>query len=243
MEKVFVVARADFFGGAWPQGYVGTGAGTPSLAEFGEAGFFVDRAPAEDEPAWKQLIPYCMVRRGGEVLTVQRSKGQTEQRLHDRMSIGIGGHVNPQPEAVPADGAAFFTSALWQELEEELSWPLARPVEPQLLGLLNDDGEAVGRVHAGLVFAVDLPVGTPDEQVPYVRETTKMRGGFRHLADLQTLWQDPCRFESWSRILFRACLFRTGIAKDSSAGHRAAPPVGRSIPAHPRSTERNSTHG
>lgn len=235
MELVFVVERADFFGGDWPQGFVPLADGDRLLAEFARRGFFVPRAEAEQQPAWKQLIPYCVLRRGDSVLCVQRKTAQTENRLHGMWSIGLGGHVNPVPAPVPAPGAGpgadprdgdpeagrdprdrdpghrgpraapepSFLAALRQELDEELHHALGAGPEPRFLGLLNDDATPVGQVHAGLVYRLDCRAD-PGAAVPSVREISKMHGGFRSLAELADLWQDPARFESWSRILMQA---------------------------------------
>lgn len=214
-EQIFVVRRADFFGGAWPQGFVAIDdGGAAMLMEFGRRGFFVDRPEAETKPEWKQLIPYCVLRRPEQVFCVQRKTAQTEARLHNLLSIGIGGHVNPQAIAPDADGVAFLSAALRQELDEELSFvdgegSAAQTLpSPRLVGLLNDDATEVGSVHVGLVYAIDLPAPGPRNTSARVREVSKMAGGFRHLAELETLWQNPSRFESWSRILFQAGIAR-----------------------------------
>lgn len=234
MEQVFVVRRSDFFAGAWPQGFVPLQgkAATDLLARFHARGFFAARDEAEQQPAWKQPIPYCVLRVPGQVFCVQRKTAQTESRLHGRLSIGIGGHVNPpaatggSPDAASAGAAAFFGSALARELAEELHGTEVPEFTPAFLGLLNDDTEAVGRVHVGLVFAADWP-GDRARQVR-VREVSKMAGGFRPLAELQPLWQDPTRFESWSRMLFEAGIadanapsrdLRTGCARPSHTHH------------------------
>lgn len=233
VEQVFVVRRAEFFGGVWPQGFTSTTAdGEPLLERMLAQGFFVDRPEAEREPEWKQLIPYCVLRRPDQVFCVQRKAAQTETRLHHLLSIGLGGHVNP---GLPTDSAAgFFAAALRQELDEELAFfaaggpdapPIATPDSARLCGLLNDDGTEVGRVHCGLVYALDLPAPGPSAPVVRVREVSKMAGGFRHLAELEGLWQDPARFESWSRILFQAGLAGP-IAVSRLQRTRSAPPEG-----------------
>ena len=89
-------------------------------------GRFVDRPLAEQTPDWKQWIPYCVLRcrppgstpapRGPQdadrgILRVQRTKGQSEARLHGSWSIGIGGHVEPEDQAAGAeiDGGSVTT--------------------------------------------------------------------------------------------------------------------------------------
>jgi predicted NUDIX family phosphoesterase len=153
------------------------------------------------------------------------------------MSIGIGGHVNPQVVAPEQDGAAFLSAALQQELDEELFLPVAASNEhassPKLLGLLNDDATEVGSVHVGLVYAIDF-ADDRDANVA-VREVSKMAGGFRHLAELANLWQDPARFESWSRMLFQA-----GVAHQvGGPGQQAVSRSQQPKAARPAGAERN----
>lgn len=225
MARVFVVDRAAFFGGDWPDGFLAIAAAdaTGFLRRLHTAGRFVDRATAEETPAWKQLIPYCAVRcrrTGGAdaglapdgplegILTVRRTTGQSEARLHGSWSIGLGGHVDPEdvpagaPQAV--DGPSFFAGALQRELAEELLITGAVP-KPQFVGLLNDDRTAVGQVHAGLVYVWDL-VGSLEQAQATVQigEISKMQGGLGSLVEFRDLWQDPARFESWSQFLIRA---------------------------------------
>lgn len=212
MEQVFVVERSAFFGGQWPQGLtrLSAQAAATLLADFELRGFYANRDRAENEPAWKQLIPYCVLRRGPEVFCVERTQRQGEQRLHGLLSIGLGGHVNPIDSLEPSDSGRLRV-ALRRELDEELSirWSAALG-PPRLLGLLNDDSNPVGQVHAGLVFVLDFDptsridltnANTEACDVVQIRETSAMRGGFTHLADAPGLWQDRGRFESWSRLL------------------------------------------
>ena len=223
MEQVFVVQRRDFFGGRWPQGFVPLegDAAASLLGAFCRAGFFEPRAAAEENPEWKQLIPYCVVRRPGHVFCVQRKAAQSEGRLHGKLSIGIGGHVNPDSGSPAAEG--FLRHALMRELAEELHGTATQGFAPCFLGILNDDGNAVGQVHAGLVYAVDLPARDSGGEPLRVRERSKMEGGFRGLAELRPLWQDPGRFESWSRILIEA-----GVA-----GSMAVSRVSHNLSRHP----------
>lgn len=204
VEHVLVVRRADFFDGMWPQGWLAVepGEGADLLRRFAAGSRYLPRPAAEIDPSCKQLIPYCIIRRGHEVLCVQRKKAQTENRLHGMLSIGLGGHINPDCGSA-IGGEPFFVAALWQELRQELVIDEAAG-SPRLVGLLNDDSNAVGQVHAGLVYVLDVPTRPPGVENVRVREISKMTGGFRSLVELQPLWQDPGRFESWSRLLLNA---------------------------------------
>ncbi len=54
---------------------------------------YIPRSLAEDDPSHKQLIPYVVLRSGDEVFCYTRGKKGGEQRLHDRWSLGVGGHI------------------------------------------------------------------------------------------------------------------------------------------------------
>lgn len=213
MSRVLVADRAAFFGGAWPQGFValpGT-AGAEFLTRALAHSRFVDRPVAEQTPAWKQWIPYCVLccrgSDGGEpgVFLVRRTKGQSEARLHGAWSIGLGGHVEPEDGDPAGPGDAFFARALGRELAEELALPPQGMAAPRFLGLLNDDSTEVGAVHAGLVYRVDfdLPNSLAGRKIG-IRETGKMEGGFTLLVEFFKLWQNGAPFESWSSALVRA---------------------------------------
>ncbi len=209
VEQVFVVPRDRLFGGDWPQGFVRL---SPSeaqaiLHDLWDAGRFMDRPQAESDPSHKQPIPYCILRAPDAVFCVQRTSAQGEKRLHGKLSIGIGGHVNPEPPSPAGEspvGADLFHAAMRRELVEELVGVDGVQPRAVLQGLLNDDSNAVGQVHVGLVYTIDWPTLTNAEQEVGIRETTKMDGRFRSLADLAEVWQDPHRLESWSRTLLVA---------------------------------------
>lgn len=222
MAQVFVVDRSAFFDGDWPQGFhpIATDAAPAFLERAYRAGRFVDRAIAECTPAWKQWIPYCVLRCRPEpspasdrhpsmgILRVLRTKGQSEARLHGSWSIGLGGHVEPEdqvPGGTDAEGGRFFAAALARELHEELDLGGTPVPTPRLLGLLNDDSTEVGQVHAGLAYVLDLPVPLSLARASVrIREISKMRGGFGSLVELHELWQDQAQFESWSQFLIQA---------------------------------------
>lgn len=217
MTAVLIGERAGFFAGDWPQGFLPIPAdqAVSWLDDAWARSRFESRSDAEQNPTWKQWIPYCVVRRCGSaggpsasreveaLFVVQRTRAQGEARLHGAWSIGLGGHVEAE-DAGPTSGSLAFDRALRRELAEELDFGERVPPRPRFLGLVNDDRTAVGRVHAGLVYVLDLP-GRPGTDSPLrIREISKMRGGWTRLVELAELWQNPTRFESWSEALIRA---------------------------------------
>lgn len=116
--------------------------------------FFMDRAAAEEDPSHKQLIPYCIFKCGDRVLHYTRGKSGGEDRLHAKISIGVGGHINPVDMGEGRQGAAAYYSAVQREIDEELE--IGCDYEMRIVGLLNDDSNPVGQVHLGVVHLVEL---------------------------------------------------------------------------------------
>lgn len=116
--------------------------------------FFMDRAAAEDDPSHKQLIPYCIFRCGGRILHYTRGKSGGESRLHAKISVGVGGHVNPVDTGGGKTGPDAYHAAVTREIEEELILPEKH--QHRVIALLNDDSNPVGSVHLGIVHLVEL---------------------------------------------------------------------------------------
>ncbi|MEZ6003362.1 MAG: hypothetical protein R3F17_06660 [Planctomycetota bacterium] len=201
MEFVFVVPREILFPDAYPHGFVPLGDGNRQavlLERIETSGFFVERARAEQAPEWKQIIPYTLVIRDGQVLCLARTKQGGETRLHDKLSLGVGGHINPidlesPSDAAPAGRNPIPRATIREVLEEEL---IVEGVhELHTLGLLNDDSNPVGAVHLGWVQA--LVVHGEVE----VREKDQLVGRFRSPRELQDMLDSGANFETWSGFL------------------------------------------
>jgi predicted NUDIX family phosphoesterase len=142
----------------------------------------------EADESWKQVIPYPVLRDGTSWFLMRRTKAGGDARLHDRWSIGVGGHVNPTDGGLDGD----LGGALRREWLEELAVDFVP--EFRFVGLLNDDTTPVGRVHLGLVYEADA-AGRPVA----IRETEKLTGAFVPSAEVAAVAED---LETWSRIAF-----------------------------------------
>ena len=93
-ELVLVVPRASLMG---DPGWLGVT--TDGLAAFegivARDGEFRRRGDVEVDRSWKQVIPYLVLRDDERYFLMRRTKAGGDARLHDRYSIGIGGHLNP----------------------------------------------------------------------------------------------------------------------------------------------------
>jgi predicted NUDIX family phosphoesterase len=147
------------------------------------------RPAMENDPSFKQLIPYVIFRHVDDdgctsLFQYTRGRGQGERRLHSKRSIGVGGHIS-------ADDAAEinpYDEGMRRELEEEVI--VATEYRARCVGLINDDETEVGRVHLGVVHLFDV-------QTPRVhpREAEIAAAGF---APVERLLAELADFESWS---------------------------------------------
>ncbi len=145
------------------------------------------RDEVEEDPSYKQLIPYCIFCHEGRVFHYTRGKEQGESRLHAKKSIGVGGHIS----TLDTEGEEHaYAVGMQRELEEEVF--LESEFTSKCVGLINDDATEVGRVHLGVVHVFELEVAKVRPREQSMRET-----GF---TDSSELIQDRDAFETWSQI-------------------------------------------
>lgn len=151
---------------------------------------FIPRPAAEDDPSFKQLIPYVVLSCNGRYLSYVRGKRSGESRLVGRRSIGIGGHVNPSDD-LPLFNNDFrdaYLAAVDREVAEEVA--VEANHTDSIVALLNDESTPVGKVHLGIVhlWTLDAPNVVKREQM-----ITQM--AFTTAAELQQMRES---LESWS---------------------------------------------
>ncbi|MEX0614166.1 MAG: phosphoesterase, partial [Pirellulales bacterium] len=99
-EKILVFPTALFHALGYFQGFsADVSRYLPRLLE-GEHLEYRPRGQMEEDPSFKQLIPYVLFRWIDEagaphLFEYQRGSGQGERRLHAKRSVGVGGHINP----------------------------------------------------------------------------------------------------------------------------------------------------
>lgn len=153
---------------------------------------------AERNFAFKQPIPYIIIAKGDKFYATERLEGAGESRLHGKLSMGIGGHMNP------IKGLNTFKELLHEntvrELNEELSVDDAgESLNIVMGGLLNDDSNEVGQVHLALLGKIQL---TENQNVE-VKEVEQLKGNWYTLDELLSPEVFP-RIESWGKIVVEA---------------------------------------
>jgi predicted NUDIX family phosphoesterase len=149
---------------------------------------YLNRSEAEQDPRYKQLIPYVLLICHDKILRYRRGKGGQETRLHGLYSVGVGGHISEEDHGLFSSDRG-YQEGMRRELMEEVGIDAGN--EPAVAAI-NDDSTEVGRVHFGVVHIVRVP----DEKVPG-RCTGIVGPEFIPMSDAL---KDPSSYESWSRF-------------------------------------------
>jgi predicted NUDIX family phosphoesterase len=168
----------------------------PTLDLIAAEGEYRPRGVVEQDPSWKQIIPYLVLRDRGRIFLMRRTSAGSDARLHERWSIGVGGHVNPEDGGV--DGG------LAREWQEEVVADFSPDF--RVIGLLNDDTDPVGQVHLGIVCVAEA-----QGREVAIRETHKLEGAFVAPQDVLRVYE---RLETWSGLVYD---FLTGRAAGTPA--------------------------
>ncbi|MBF0510339.1 MAG: hypothetical protein HQK57_15625 [Deltaproteobacteria bacterium] len=148
----------------------------------------------ESSWAFRQIIPYIVLCVGDRILSYTRAAAGREDRLHGRLSIGLGGHVDfadivPGPTGI--DLPRTLNAAAEREVDEEVG-RVSGGVR-NWIGALIDNETEVGRVHLGIVGIWSLgecPDGVAEAAISNIA-----------LRTLDELEQSTGRMETWSRLL------------------------------------------
>ena len=198
LEKVLVVPTALFHELGYFQGF------TPDIARYlphlleGKLLDYRPRGEMEENPSFKQLIPYALFRWTGpdgnmQLFEYLRGSGQGERRLHAKRSVGVGGHIS-SIDAAAGHSQHVYREGMRRELDEEVI--IETPYDETIVGLINDDETPVGRVHLGVVHLCDV-----SEPRIRPREADILEGRFRPVEEILPRLDE---FESWSQIAVRA---------------------------------------
>jgi predicted NUDIX family phosphoesterase len=185
-EKILVVPRKTIFASGEFQGFM-------PLTDFEryqqlilDNQTFLWRSAVEEDPSYKQIIPYLIFNYDDSFFVMQRKETASETRLKSKYSLGIGGHIRQEDLT-----HASLISWAQREFDEEVSYTGTRTVIP--LGLINDDSNDVGKVHLGFVFLIqgnNANIAIKDEH---------KEGTLQTLDQIQQLYP---HLEQWSQLVF-----------------------------------------
>ena len=95
---------------------------------------FLPRGQAEDDPAFKQLIPYVVLKYRDRSSITRAARARARSDCGRCAILGIGGHVNPIDDAA---GEHPYRQGMLRKIAEEVE--LTSPYRETCLGFINDD--------------------------------------------------------------------------------------------------------
>lgn len=146
---------------------------------------FHPRGLMEQDHRYKQIIPYLLFRFENRYFLMQRKATSSEQRLANKYTLGIGGHI--RKEDMETD--SIFDWAR-REFKEEISYDGEFKIKP--LGILNDESNSVGQVHTGFVFLLE-------GDSPNITVKSELKGG--NLATVEECQMHAEQMETWSQMV------------------------------------------
>jgi len=147
-----------------------------------------NRSEAEQDPRYKQLIPYVLILCNGKLLRYRRGKGGQETRLHGLFSVGIGGHISDEDHGLFSSPAG-YQDGMRREISEEVA---VDGVKEAAVAVINDDSTDVGRVHFGVVHIMHVAA----------EAVAGGRSGIvgPEFVPIAAVLKDLSPYESWSRF-------------------------------------------
>jgi len=163
------------------------------LKKIAQKGLFLRRSELEEDPTFKQIIPYAIISNKGSYYLIKRTSKQTEKRLHNSFSLGVGGHMNPNDSMELRE--QYLIDELKRELFEEVKLLNGCLIEDiEFIGFINDDTISVGRVHVGLLYNIHV-----SNKEVYINETDKMTADWIDKPNLAEFYEG---METWTKITF-----------------------------------------
>ena len=164
-----------------------------ALKRIVQNGLFRKRSELEEDPSFKQVIPYAIISYNESFCLFKRTSRQTEKRLHNKFSLGVGGHMNPGN--LKESNEQYLINELKRELFEEVKLLNGCLIEDiEFIGFINDDTISVGRVHIGLLYNIRVS----DKNV-VINETDRMTADWIDKPDLAEFYEG---METWTKIIF-----------------------------------------
>jgi predicted NUDIX family phosphoesterase len=174
-----------------------------ALKRIVQDGLFLGRSGLEEDPSFKQIIPYAIIsykepeqsgiRQSQSFYLFRRRPGQTEKRLHNKFSLGVGGHMNPGDSTESKE--QYLIDELKRELYEEVKLLNGCLIEDiEFIGFINDDTIPVGRVHIGLLYHIHV-----SNKELYINEAEKMTADWIDKSNLADFYGG---METWTKIAF-----------------------------------------
>lgn len=158
---------------------------------------FLVRWPLETNFEYKQPIPYGIVLNNkNEVFVYKRGGAGSnagESRLHDKIAIGVGGHIEREDEA----SSSLLRDALIREVEEEIGISENDITEVFPIGYVNYEEDEVNQVHLWIGYIVKISGGEIS-----LNDGELAKGEFKSLSELkEMIASGDYDVEFWTQLL------------------------------------------
>jgi predicted NUDIX family phosphoesterase len=194
-RMILAVATGGLIPEARRTSFIPLGHGAIESALYAAGLWLGPRTQLEEMPAYRQIIPYVALQVEDRFVQYTRTAAGGESRLHGRVSIGLGGHIDLSDVVVRGNSVDLMQTleaSAQREVDEELAG--VDCMRKEWIGLLVDNDSSVGQVHIGVVGLWQLrsePHGSAEDAIGETGLTT--------LAQLRDV--DPHRLETWSSLL------------------------------------------
>lgn len=192
-EQILVIKREELFKEEYFQGF-SKNKKEKYLEIIQKYSYFTKRSEVEEDEGIKQIIPYQIFKYKNLYFLLRRFNTQREKRLHNKYSLGIGGHIN-KSDLKKQD---IILRGMKREFKEEIFYK--GDYDYRLIGFLNDDSEPISAVHFGLVYLIE---GNSDKI--NVREKNKMEGKLVKSKEIENFYN---KLEGWSKIIYQEYIKR-----------------------------------
>lgn len=146
----------------------------------------------EENFNFKQLIPYIAFISNDKVLVYKRSQKAGEGRLHDKYSLGVGGHVDLEDDKSKLALEVFLDAAI-REVKEEIGVDISRE-DLDVEYFINDESDDVGKVHFGVCFIINKDFNLDQGELDIIVD--------RKFMNQEEITQVYDKFETWSQIFY-----------------------------------------
>ncbi len=197
MTKILVVKREDLFKNNHFEGF-------KHIDEENYIDFILNNhyyeercEELENNPEHIQIIPYVWIinPKTKQAFIYKRALGKDyqETRHVNKLSGGVGGHIDQEPNAINPNTINPITHSMKRELSEELI--INQIPEVNFIGYINDDSNMYNKVHFAIVGLAETeePVKPTDDGIE--------SGSFHSIEEIEQLLEDPNNeIESWTQL-------------------------------------------
>lgn len=161
---------------------------------------YYSRYKMEQNPDYIQVIPYIVIFSPDKerVFVTKRTENSGEELLYNKLSLGIGGHINPVDDDSEIQIA--LMNGLKRELDEEVK--IKGEYELKYQKIIYSDEDLVSQCHVGLLYYLEPKT---DNFIVKVKETDKLEGDMVEIEKLKLILNgdivdEGLELEEWAKI-------------------------------------------